>query len=133
MCSELRDYWLNDGKSAFSKRIYNYNWPSYKLNGVILSKITTTWYHQIACGRGRFRERMNLFDPSISPTCRFGCPANETVDHIFTSCPHLVVSRADLKIQCTSFDLRYNLKSLFTDPRLQIPVERFLLTLISHT
>ena len=131
MSYELRDRWLNGGKSKFNKRVYKYHWPCSTLNSTKLSKLTTTWYHQIACGRGRFNDRMSLFDHTVSPNCRFGCYSTETVDHIFTTCPALQHERDTLRNHCTSLDLRHDLTSLFTDQRLQLYVERFLLKIIS--
>ena len=130
--NELRDRWLNNGKSQFSKRIYNFDWPFQRLNCTILSKFTTTWYHQIACGRGRFNERMSMFNQSLSPLCRFGCLKPETVDHIFSSCHALDEERALLRDHCHRLDVRYDLKSLFTNSHLQLPVEKFLLKIVYH-
>ena len=100
----------------------------------MLSKLTTTWYHQITCGRVRFNDRMSKFDPAtISDKCRFGCNTTETVDHIFTSCIALRSERHILRDHCNTLDLRFVLSSLFTDIRLQLHVERFLLKIIAAT
>jgi len=63
--------------------------------------------------------------------CRFGCPTDETVDHIFLTCPYLQTERDQLRTICLAIDSQYCLPTLFTHPELKVPVERFLLEIIN--
>ena len=98
----------------------------------MLSKITTTWYHQIACGRGRVNAYLATFKRDFSDKCRFECHKIETVDHLFSNCPHLICDRTILRDLCIAYDLNYTLKILFTTPKLKIAVEKFLFSVINH-
>ena len=71
-------------------------------------------------------KRLAGFDPDLSPNCRFGCSVPETVEHLLITCPHLSPARDLLKCECRTRDLRYDLKTLFTDDSLKLHVERFL-------
>ena len=95
------------------------------------SKLTCSWYHSVAVGRGRFRKRLFNYGKSASPACRFYGSANETVDHIFFSCPKLSGSQSKLSKACENLNLEFNLCTLFTKKQLQRTVEEFLYHIFS--
>ena len=90
------------------------------------SKLTCSWYHSVAVGRGRFRKRFLDYGMKDSPACRFCGRDDETIEHIFFSCPMLSEAQEKLKNACRNFNLKFNLKNLFTKPKLQRNVEEFL-------
>ena len=92
MMWELSEMWFNDEKSAFTKRIYKL-WNCEKLSFIMLSKITTTWYHSLAVGRGRLNSQLAKWNPEVNPNCRFGCLCVETPEHVFLRCPYLLNER----------------------------------------
>ena len=96
------------------------------------SKLTCSWYHSVAVGRGRFRTRLFDYGKAASPTCRFCGNADETVDHIFFSCPILSDSRSILQNTCANLNLDFNLANLFTKPLIQRKVEEFLYEIFSN-
>ena len=61
-----------------------------------------------------------------SQACRFCDIEDETVDHIFFCCPVLSEHRKTLQTACKTIDMDFNLKNLFTRPKLQRKVESFL-------
>ena len=131
MCEELTQMWYNDSHSAFTKRLYKF-WSCNKLSPIMLSKISTTWYHQIACGRGYLKSIRNSYYPHISPRCRLGCASDETPEHIFLQCPHLRTEQRRIRDKCKLYSLRYNLSTIFINDHLKLDVERLLLKLICH-
>ena len=86
------------------------------------SKLTCSWYHSVAVGRGRFRKRFFDYGMKDSPACRFCGSEDETVEHIFFFCPILSEAQEKLKTACRNF----NLQNLFTKPKLQRNLETFL-------
>ena len=96
------------------------------------SKLTCSWYHSVAVNRGRFRSRRFKYGKVDSPACRFcGCE-NETLDHIFFSCPQLSDAQGNLRSACINLNLTYNLENLFTKPLLQRIVEEFLYIIFNN-
>ena len=91
------------------------------------SKLTWSWYHSVAVGRGRFRGQRFDYGKVDSAACRFCGSENETVDHIFFSCPKLSGTREKLNTACINLNLEFNLQNLFTKPLLQRSVEESLL------
>ena len=129
MCFELSEMWYNDSKSIFTKRLYG-RWCCNKLYGLMLTKITTTWYHQLACGRGHLNGIQSSYYPHISPLCRFGCNCDETVDHIFLHCPFVNSERNIIKDLCIKYHLDFTLKYLLIDDTLKLSVEKLLLKFV---
>jgi len=131
MCWELSDMWFRENMSHFTKRLYK-RWSCIKLNPLMLTKISTTWYHQLPVGRGYLNSIQHKYYPSIDPHCRFGCGCDETVDHIFLRCPFVDTERLYIQKLCTSLDLPFILSSIFIAPELKLSVERLLLRFIRH-
>ena len=96
------------------------------------SKLTCSWYHSVAVGRGRFRSRLFDYGKVASPACRFCGGEDETVDHIFFSCPKLSGSQRKLSKACENLNLEFSLCNLFTNKSLQRKVEGFLYQVFSN-
>ena len=89
-------------------------------------KLTCTWYHRLAVGRGRLRDRLHRCGMVGSPLCRLcGCET-ETIDHIFFRCASMREHAGKLRSHCKSLCLPFTLETLFTRPKLQLEVEEFL-------
>ena len=130
---ELTYKWHSNDKSIFSKRLYK-TWTCVKLYPIMLTKISTSWYHQLAVGRGKLNSNSRCVHDTdvLSPSCRFGCHADETVEHIFLRCPFLLPQQTTLRTTCSLSDIPYTIQHLLTDDNLKIDVERLLLKLINH-
>ena len=100
----------------------NYH-PGDRWSPLIFSRRTSSLYHQIAVGRGKFNDRSKYHGRSNSSKCRFGCDEVETAHHIFLHCPRCSDDLNDLKRICESHNLDFDLPPLFTSKRLQIGVE----------
>ena len=96
----------------------------------MFSKITTTWYHQVAVGRGRFRNYLFKINKAKSPLCRFGCNVPETVDHILLKCEALSTERKCIKDTCVGNGITFKINNILTHTILKIPVERLLSVII---
>ena len=106
-------------------------WKPLRWQREMKSKLTCSWYHSVAVGRGRFRSRLFDYGKSTSPVCSFCGSANETVDHIFFCCPKLSGTQRELSKACENFNLEFNLCNLFTKKQLQRNVEEFLYLVFS--
>ena len=98
-------------------------WKPLRWKREMKSKLTCSWYHSVAVGRGRFRSRLFDYGKAASPVCRFCRSEDETVEHIFFSCPILSDNRSLLQSACVNLNVDYNLENLFTRPLLQRNVE----------
>ena len=85
-----------------------------------------SWYHSVAVGRGRFKSLLFKYGKTNSQSCRFCDIEDETENHIFFCCPVLSDCRKILHKACKSLDVEFNLKNLFTNPKLQRNVESYL-------
>ena len=90
------------------------------------SKLTCSWYHSVAVGRGRFKSRLFKYGLTNSQACRFCDIEDETEHHIFFDCPVLSEHRERLRCTCDTLHVDFNLKNLFTKASLQRNVESFL-------
>ena len=79
---ELNNQWSqHDG--AHTCRVIHPVWKPLRWQRDMKSKLTCSWYHSVAVGRGRFRSQRFDYGKVDSPACRFCGSENETVDHIF--------------------------------------------------
>ena len=132
MCIELNEMWHSNGHSVFTKRIYP-NWIYQPVSSLMLTKISTTWYHQIACGRGYLKVKRAEYYDHISPMCRLGCNTPETPTHIFLHCPFLSQEHNNINKLCRKYHLSYTLSTIFIEDVLKLKVEQLLLKLILHS
>ena len=98
----------------------------------MFSRQTTSLYHQIAVGRGKFGDRYKYSKKkrSCNPNCKLGCPVISSVQHFFFECPHCDDDVVDLQNICRQKRISYDSKNLFTLPCLQPRVELFLKKII---
>ena len=62
-------------------------WKPLRWQREMKSKLTCSWYHSIAVGRGRFKSLLFKYGKTSSQACRFCDIEDETEDHIFFRCP----------------------------------------------
>ena len=97
----------------------------------IFSRATCSSYHQIAVGRGKLGDRRKYSKTSGSSDCRFGCKAEETVYHLFFSCPFCHDDVDALHKICRERRIDYTIPTLFRNEHLQGRVELFLRRIFS--
>ena len=108
-------------------------WKPLRWQRDMKSKLTCSWYHSVAIGRGRFRNRRFDYGKCDSPACRFCGIENETVEHIIFRCSRLSEAQAKLQNACKTQGVDFSLQNLFTKPKLQRNVEEFLYEIFKET
>ena len=108
-------------------------WKPVRWQREMKSKLTCSWYHSVAVGRGRFRKRRFDYGMSDSPVCRFCSNENETEEHIIFRCPRLSEAQGLLQKACKTHELDFSMQNLFTKPKLQRSVEEFLYEIFKET
>ena len=131
MTLELSELWVRENSNTFMSGIYR-NWSLDKLGSVMFSKITTSWYHQIAVGRGRLRDYLYKTNRSDTDLGRFGCNDIETVEHVVLRCPKLRTERKRIIAVCKEHDIHPTIKNVFSNPVVKVNVEMLLATVIHH-
>ena len=122
---ELNVQWTHyDGADVC--HIIHPTWKPLRWQREMKSKLICSWYHSVAVGRGRFKSLLFEYGKTNSQACRFCDIEDETEDHIFFCCPVLSEHRKTLHAACKTLDIEFNLKNLFTRPKLQRKVESFL-------
>ena len=108
-------------------------WKPLRWQREMKSKLTCSWYHSVAVGRGRFRSRRFEYGRCDSPACRFCGNENETVEHIIFRCSSLSEAQRKLQKACKTQGVDFSLQNLFTKPKLQRNVEEFLYEIFKET
>ena len=108
-------------------------WKPLRWQREMKSKLTCSWYHSVAVGRGRFRSRRFEYGMCDSPACRFCGNENETVKHIIFHCSRLSEAQRKLQKACKTQGVDFSLQNLFTKPKLQRNVEEFLYEIFKET
>ena len=122
---ELNVQWTHhDGADVC--RIIHPTWKPLRWQREMKSKLTCSWYHSVAVGRGRFKSLLFKYGKTSSQACRFCDTEDETENHIFFCCPVLSVHRKILQTACKTLDVEFGLKNLFTRLKLRRKVEFFL-------
>ena len=119
-----------DGASTC--HIVHPTWKPLRWQRDMKSKLTCSWYHTVAVGRGRFRSLLFSYGSVDSQVCRLCNSENETIEHIFFNCSLLSETRKDLQICCKTQGLDFTLQNLFTRAPLQRKVEEFLYDLFNE-
>ena len=128
---ELSMQWTQyDGASTC--HIVHPTWKPLRWQRDMKSKLTCSWYHTVAVGRGRFRSLLFRYGSVDSQVCRLCNSENETIEHIFFNCSLLSETRKDLQIFCKAQGLDFTLQNLFTRASLQRKVEEFLYDLFNE-
>ena len=121
MFSECNILWTIDSKGTHTRTLLP-SWELQSLPGTTFSRITTSWYYQFRSGHTSLRNGYNF----TNTNCRCCDNDIESIEHLFFHCPVLVHDRQVLRNKCSSFNLEFNLRSLLTEPKIRINVERFL-------
>ena len=125
MYTELTGIWQRSTESIHMHTIHT-DWQPCKLASSVYSRITTSWYHDFACGHAHTRARLHDIGLSDSPRCRRGCSQDETVEHILVHCPFYDKERRLICKLCRSFSVDISLEMFLTDKRLHRCVEHLI-------
>ena len=125
MFNELTQYWRKCDDCKPLHIIYD-DWRPRELASRIFSRLTTSCYHNFACGHSKLRARQHHFGLCHSPLCRHGCNTPETAEHVLVHCPFFHKERMLIRALCDSLDLQVSSRTFLTDLRLHQCVERFL-------
>ena len=124
MFNELTQYWHNtDCKPLHT---IHSDWRPRELASRIYSRLTTSCYHNFACGHSNLRARQYHFGLCNSPLCRHGCNTPETAEHVLVHCPSFHKERKLISTLCNSLGLKVSSRTFLTDLRLHQSVERLL-------
>ena len=126
MFQELTMIWHNATISRFTFGIHPV-WKENNLERQMVNRRSICIYHQYAVGRAPTRDYYFSIHKCDSPLCRFGCPENETINHVVFSCKFNSKQRAVLIMKCNDLKINFTLKNLLINKSLQILVEKFLL------
>ena len=92
----------------------------------MISKFSTSLYHQYAVGRAPTKSMLCSWNKANSTKCRRGCGVIESVEHILFNCSHYSNFRNDLQIECLKLNLPYNLSTLLSNNHLKTLMEKLL-------
>ena len=126
MFLELTAIWETTSISRFTFKIHPM-WKKINLNRNMVSKLSTSYYHQYALNRADLNERLCKIKISDTPRCRNGCNKIETVDHILFKCKTYETIRNEIKALCVASNLKFNITTLLNNELLKQLVEKFLL------
>ena len=101
-------------------------WSKRQLPSLMHSKCTHSWYHNVALGRGPFRDRLKVMGKRDCDMCRYGCNVTESPEHVLLHCRHVEKSRKVLHRICAKRDLQFSMKTLLNNTHLQIGVEKLM-------
>ena len=123
---ELDTWWKKSDEALFCHEIHK-SWKPIKWKRKCYSRRGSSLFHQVAVDRGKLNYRAKYSKNRFqSVNCRYGCNLMETPTHVFLYCPVAKRKLASLRSLCFDFGIDYSLETLFTDPRLQVDMERFL-------
>ena len=92
----------------------------------MFSRLSHVRYNCAALNRCPLRKRLALIKRAASSQCRYGCPAEEDLQHVLFHCPRVRVQRDSLMKACDDFGYGKTLRNRFTRKHLQFPVETLL-------
>jgi hypothetical protein len=125
MFLELTGSWRSSSLSRFTYSIHP-QWKSIILSSHMISKFSTSLYHQYAVGRAPTKAMLCSWNKANSTKCRRGCGVIESVEHILFNCSHYSNFRNDLQIECLKLNLPYNLSTLLSNNHLKTLMEKLL-------
>ena len=132
MFIEVTNFWISFiCISGITKRIHPL-WEPRNLCRLMVTKKANSAYHFFAVGRGDTMTRRKLCGKSETDHCRFGCNAQETIDHLFFDCSHLMPKKRKLKTKLEHLKLDYTLANLFTNDKIQHDVEQYISFIITY-
>ena len=125
MFAELTSLWEASDHAKFTRVIHPV-WSKRQLPSLMHSKCTHSWYHNVALGRGPFRDRLKVMGKRDCDMCRYGCNVTESPEHVLLHCRHVEKSRKVLHRICAKRDLQFSMKTLLNNTHLQIGVEKLM-------
>jgi len=131
MFNELTIFWRNCSECSCLHAIYD-DWQPRKLASNIFSRVTTSCYHDFACGHSKLRARHHIFGIAKSPLCRHGCNAAETAEHVLLHCPFFNKERLLISTKCLSLSLDISVRTFLTNNQIHTVVERLLSLFLQH-
>ena len=125
MFKECQILWEIDDSGRFTYDILP-EWKFFILPRSMYTKFSSSWYYQFRSGHTLLKSSHGSHDTF----CRFGCNADETIEHILHDCNYLILHHNRLRQLCQQFSIQYTTKNLLTYEKLKIPVEQLLDTVI---
>jgi len=122
---ELNTLW-NDYDGCKIGHIIHPEWKPLKWQNLMTCKRVNVQYHRLAVGRGNTQVWYDRIGISVNKNCRFCKNTEENIEHLFLHCQCLTTDRVLLKSKCEAHNITFDLQTLFTHPKLQIPVEKFI-------
>ena len=123
---------MKNADSTLTKSIYK-NWNLTKISSIMLSKFSTSLYHQLPLNRCPLNQRCYEIGTRSDGSCRFGCHQKETPVHIFLQCPFLLNNQNEFRNEAKKLKIRYGLPAITKNVRLKIMVEKLLIKVFSQT
>ena len=123
--SEVNNFWQNFQCPPDIKIIHP-SWKFSRFNKFCHSRYTCSIFHSCALGRGKLYGFLYKCGSAPSPNCRLGCPDHEDIAHVFIKCTQNQDKINNLKEQFKKSKLIYNLETIFTNPKDQIDVQKYL-------
>lgn len=125
--SEANKFWSHFAVNKVIKVIHP-EWKFFRFNRVSHSRLTSSFYHSCAVGRGKFNGFLHKINAAPLPNCRLGCGNDhiEDIRHVFFDCQMNKEKVDKLKKLFEEKKIDYNLQNIFCENRSQIDVEKFL-------
>ena len=131
MFNELTIFWRDSTDCSCLHAIYD-DWQPRELAHRIFSRVTTSCYHDFACGHSKLRARHHHFGITKSPLCRHGCNETETAEHVLLHCPFFNKERLLINAKCRSLGIEISLRTFLTNNQIHTVVERLLSLFLKH-
>ena len=125
MFQELNSKWQRYNACRCG-HLVNPTWIEKRMYKKMFSKLTTTWMHRLAVGRGPTYHWKYVTKQRDNEFCRLGCDDPETIQHIFVDCHVNVDKREILRKKCREEELELTLPNIFSNEELHYRAEQFI-------
>ena len=126
MYIELNNYWQTLSEASITREIHP-TWEYRRLPSFMHTRYSYTLMNNLALGRGPLRGTIHRKRDISLQICRHCCNQVENLNHLVNECTKMKEQREYLKKRCEKETKAYSLRTLFSDPELQIDTERMLL------
>ena len=125
--SEANKFWNSFPENTIIKTIHP-TWKFSHFSRISHSRLTCSFYHSCAVGRGKFNGFLHKIRSAPDPFCRLGCIHSpiEDLEHVFFHCTMNIEKIKKLKKKFEEKKIDYNLQNIFCENKIQFDVERFL-------
>ena len=124
--TDLNSHW-SGSKWATTTHLIHPVWNSRKLPTSMHCRYSHVLYNCAAVNRAPLRRWLYKTGRAKSELCRHGCNVVEDLDHVLNACHYVSTERTHLHFLCNKNACVYSYTDLFTNPGLQIGVEKLLL------